>query len=682
MIIEKNKNTNIQLTILVLTIILTSLYIQIARLGLSEIQYKSILIIGLVIIGASVSIRIRKNTNNLKDLNIIYILSFLIPLTLNLYIYLLILLISTIYLIVNIKKLYINKLVIAILIAIISSIFIITNQVSLFTGGNIFGIEYARLGWYSTSAYFHVSIAEIYNSKKILSSGIDGLLPINYHYLSHIWFASIASLYDISAIEAYMYGMQLILVPLLLYGLTTLSIEFNKENNIQFNALNILFVIAYFSLFKSVAFESESFIFSFMFIIITINAIRYINSKENSDWLIINTIIFLIILITYLSKISTGVVISLIFLINLLLKYKKNNIFFTALVLINITITSIILILNVNIGFEIFNKNLNEIIDIFKNIHHQDNTEIKRMPFYNFIFVYNQYESVRTLFVSIIALLIIKYKSELVDKDLKFITSSFIIIGIFLAATDLARDDSIYFSHISELISIAIISSYYVPKITNHLNNKLYPGKNIVAIIIFLSLSSIILIKIELGLVNIYNSIESFKNYAKTDTKYQINNKQYHSILNDWIFNREQSKLVGSAIDNSFISKLSNQLINFKLEYSNIAVHLTKSANDLILKNMNETIPPKKIRQYLPRNCSEIYLIQAISGIPTISSVYLDKNSICNKMIFTYRRFSLQEDTSIDKYKICQKAKISNLNKILVIDEFEHKLNYSLINCN
>ena len=104
MTIENNKNTNIQLTILVLTIILTSLYIQIARLGLSEIQYKSILIVGLIIIGATVSIRFSKNTNNFKELSIIYILSFLIPLTLNLYIYILILLISTIYLIVNIKK--------------------------------------------------------------------------------------------------------------------------------------------------------------------------------------------------------------------------------------------------------------------------------------------------------------------------------------------------------------------------------------------------------------------------------------------------------------------------------------------------------------------------------------------------------------------------------------------------
>jgi hypothetical protein len=79
--------------------------------------------------------------------------------------------------------------------------------------------EEAIVGTLNMDTLFHSSIANMILKHGVLSIGADGLLPVSYHVLSHIWLGCIGLWLGTSTPVAYFVGMQVIGIPLLFFNL-------------------------------------------------------------------------------------------------------------------------------------------------------------------------------------------------------------------------------------------------------------------------------------------------------------------------------------------------------------------------------------------------------------------------------------------------------------------------------
>jgi hypothetical protein len=80
--------------------------------------------------------------------------------------------------------------------------------------------ELALTGIHQMDTIFHASIANMIVKYGALSTGLDGLVPIKYHVLSHIWLGCVSHWLGVSTLEGYAIGGQVIGVPILLFSLS------------------------------------------------------------------------------------------------------------------------------------------------------------------------------------------------------------------------------------------------------------------------------------------------------------------------------------------------------------------------------------------------------------------------------------------------------------------------------
>ena len=81
--------------------------------------------------------------------------------------------------------------------------------------------EQALTGLQHLDTLFHASIANMLVKYGVLSTGLDGLAHIKYHFLSHIWLGGLGLWLRVSTLEAYYIAAQIVAVPLLLFSLVS-----------------------------------------------------------------------------------------------------------------------------------------------------------------------------------------------------------------------------------------------------------------------------------------------------------------------------------------------------------------------------------------------------------------------------------------------------------------------------
>ena len=79
--------------------------------------------------------------------------------------------------------------------------------------------EQALVGTQHLDTLFHAAIANMLLKYGALSFGLDGLIPIKYHVLSHVWLGCIGLWLGVPTLDAYYIGAQIIGIPLLLFSL-------------------------------------------------------------------------------------------------------------------------------------------------------------------------------------------------------------------------------------------------------------------------------------------------------------------------------------------------------------------------------------------------------------------------------------------------------------------------------
>ena len=79
--------------------------------------------------------------------------------------------------------------------------------------------EQALVGTQHLDTLFHASIANMLLKHGALSFGLDGLTPIKYHVLSHIWLGCLGLWLGVPTLDAYYIGAQIVAIPVLLFSL-------------------------------------------------------------------------------------------------------------------------------------------------------------------------------------------------------------------------------------------------------------------------------------------------------------------------------------------------------------------------------------------------------------------------------------------------------------------------------
>jgi hypothetical protein len=84
---------------------------------------------------------------------------------------------------------------------------------------HVYTPEYARLGGLALDTLFHTAMSHMLQNFGHPSTGVDGLVPIRYHLLSHAWFAALGHLARSTPLYSYPAGQIGVAVPALLLGL-------------------------------------------------------------------------------------------------------------------------------------------------------------------------------------------------------------------------------------------------------------------------------------------------------------------------------------------------------------------------------------------------------------------------------------------------------------------------------
>ena len=182
--------------------------------------------------------------------------------------------------------------------------------------GSVLTPELALTGIHQLDTIFHASIANMLVKYGALSTGLDGLLPIKYHALSHIWLGCIGLWLGVPTLEAYSIGGQIIGIPMLLFSLSLAIHLFRRHGEgpangalITLGSLLLLFVADLWGWTSYLV--SESYFLAMILFLLTLPLLAEIADSERRHRLSLQLAALGVAgLLILLSKISVGAVLA------------------------------------------------------------------------------------------------------------------------------------------------------------------------------------------------------------------------------------------------------------------------------------------------------------------------------------------------------------------------------------
>ena len=160
---------------------------------------------------------------------------------------------------------------------------------------------------------FHVAIAAMYKNYGIPSTGMDGVVAISYHTLSHKIMAGLSVFSGLDTLSTYAHLFFLLGPLLLVFSLAGLAIQLNHKVSLLSALLTIaVFMLAVISLpvFNSVGFwdsylTSESYLFSLVLLVASLSGLFAYREKQEAFVLLAGSMALMVL--TGMAKGSVGV---------------------------------------------------------------------------------------------------------------------------------------------------------------------------------------------------------------------------------------------------------------------------------------------------------------------------------------------------------------------------------------
>lgn len=116
--------------------------------------------------------------------------------------------------------------------------FLVINARGLAT---VLSPEQAIVGVQNLDTLFHAAIANMIVKHGAVSMGMDGLVPVTYHFLSHIWLGCLGWWLGCGTYPAYFIGAQVVAIPLLFFGVfLAVFLLRSREERLASGALLVL----------------------------------------------------------------------------------------------------------------------------------------------------------------------------------------------------------------------------------------------------------------------------------------------------------------------------------------------------------------------------------------------------------------------------------------------------------
>jgi hypothetical protein len=182
--------------------------------------------------------------------------------------------------------------------------------------GSVLTPEQALTGIHQMDTIFHASIANMLVKYGAMSTGLDGLVPIKYHVLSHIWLGCVSLWLGVPTLEGYSIGGQVIAFPMLLFSLSLAIHLFRRSGEgpasgalITLGSLLLLFVADLWGWTSYLV--SESYCLAMILFLLSLPLLAEIADSERRHRLSLQLAALGIAgLLVLLSKISVGAVLA------------------------------------------------------------------------------------------------------------------------------------------------------------------------------------------------------------------------------------------------------------------------------------------------------------------------------------------------------------------------------------
>ncbi|WP_338813908.1 hypothetical protein V9L05_00230 [Bernardetia sp. Wsw4-3y2] len=487
--------------------------------------------------------------------------------------------------------------------------------------------EALQLGKVHIDTLFHSSIANMIQTYNTTSTGVDGLVPLNYHVGSHYYLAHFSKILKESSLLGYNFVFIIVFIPLFIYiylsTIRSVSEKFNIKQKFNF-IFWIAFIIVTFSLLSDLGkfgkdvflfhILSESYNFAFilfcLFIILFIEEDKkFISDKKQSILFIVATVFFLLASLSL--KISVGFLfwVAVIYLCFRFFLLNKN------------TYLRIKLVLFIGVLFITFYFG-------YKINHSNTNSDIMNISLFNFIKEHINYLSQKLYFYLIhffwgIAYCILRIRDSKIYtlknllKHTNFVLIDIELLIVLMIASSLPGmliaipdGSAIYFTLVARQLGMILFLAYIVL----HQEHIYYFFKTY----IFTKND------ISFGLIfSVFMAITIFGGIAwKFQADLRAAYSNHKNLVQDYK-QLENSQINSTPIDRNwavYITKQLDSLGNLPIEQKRkLVIHISQS-DTLFWKHMNTKRAAKSIS----------FVVPAISGIMQIDGMPLYGEEINN----------------------------------------------------
>jgi hypothetical protein len=174
----------------------------------------------------------------------------------------------------------------------------------------LFSPEQALLGTLNHDTTFHSSIAFLIQNFGIPSIGLDGIVPIKYHFGTHFWFAALGRMASAEPIYSYGAAVPIVAAPLLVVSvlLSTISIDRGRKPLAGYMLIALALIFLSDRIGWQSYYISESYTFALIGLLLLLPLLAFIASDDSSARLALIAVVVALLAVPCLAllKISVG----------------------------------------------------------------------------------------------------------------------------------------------------------------------------------------------------------------------------------------------------------------------------------------------------------------------------------------------------------------------------------------
>jgi len=572
------------------------------------------------------------------------------------------------------------------------AVYFVTTMQSLQNGVNLFGPEFAQLGWLTSSAYYHAAIAHLIQHFGIVTTGLDGLgIPERYHFGSHFWFAGLGRLGDKSPLFSYPAGFMVIALPMLMFGVFAFVAARVRAGRatLAYCVATLLWVTMDRFTFATY-YQSESYGISLVVLVLSLPLIRDIlgGRRDTPNVAIALWIcaIFLLVPMT-LTKVSTGLLWAT--LLAAVAVYRWRFSWRSIGMLLAMAAVMVVLL---SVSMQDWENLLDSLLGRSKNYLHAAPLQIFRFyldhPFYTL-----------SVLATVAAASLCLRSSHMERRGAEVIHSScpadvitlgvMTLVGIAATGIYLGGNDAWYFLQPAQWIAIVVIAIWATDAWDGAPLARLQCCGAFSSLVLAVAALTLVTVQVVKIFFNFDSAIATARTlvYALNKDEAELYGSLDRIFLRRWLMNGLDGSLFDSRLRRGLEATPGGKLFALTSSFvadgrAGKAVFVSPGQYELWRSKFEVAPFPQTFVPPLPRTgCVEIYFIQALTGMPLILGAPPAYPGCEGQVWGQIGKEGAIRTRNLNREELCGMAAQRNLHTVLVLRDIENKDKNEIVRC-